>query len=147
MKESHNSYMQNMEDISNDDGMNSDLDDHEDEEDDEEFVHSSTSSFNRSKNNLDDDLLFNNNNGSDNNLLNSHEINFNATKRKRISSSKYCKKRKCRTTFTKSQLITLENEFVKSNFVSNDRIDLLIETTGLDSRIIKVVSEVLIIMS
>jgi hypothetical protein len=61
MKESHNSYMQNMEDISNDDGMNSDLDDHEDEEDDEEFVHSSTSSFNRSKNNLDDDLLFNNN--------------------------------------------------------------------------------------
>ncbi len=126
--------MQNMEDVSNDDGMNSDLDDHEYEEDDDEFVHSS---FNRSKTSLDDDLLFNNNNG-DTNLLNGHEINSNASKRKRMNSLKYCKKRKCRTTFTKSQLNTLENEFLKSNFVSNDRIDLLIEMTSLDSRIIKV---------
>jgi len=136
MKELHNSCMQNMDEISND-GMNSDLDEHDDDDDDDEFG----SSFNRSKANLDDDLLFNNsnNNNSDSNLMNNNEINFNASsKRKRISSSKYCKKRKCRTTFTKSQLVSLENEFLKSNFVSNDRIDLLIELTGLDSRIIKV---------
>lgn len=62
-----------------------------------------------------------------------------SSKRKRSSDSKYCnKKRKCRTTFSKSQLSTLEKEFLSSNFVSNDRIDLIIELTGLDSRIIKV---------
>lgn len=61
------------------------------------------------------------------------------SKRKRSSESKYCnKKRKCRTTFSKSQLSTLEKEFVNSNFVSSDRIALIIELTGLDSRIIKV---------
>ena len=53
-------------------------------------------------------------------------------------SNKYSnRKRKCRTTFSKSQLGTLEKEFHASNFVSNDRIDLIIELTGLDSRIIK----------
>ena len=59
-------------------------------------------------------------------------------KKKRNDLSRYSKKRKCRTTFTKSQLINLEKEFTKSNFISNDRIDLLIDITGLDSRIIKV---------
>ncbi len=55
-----------------------------------------------------------------------------------ILSNKYSnKKRKCRTTFSKSQLCTLEKEFLNSNFVSNERIDLIIELTGLDSRIIK----------
>ena len=48
------------------------------------------------------------------------------------------RKRKCRTTFTKSQLGVLEAEFVKSNFVSSDKIDFIVEQTGLDSRIIKV---------
>lgn len=48
------------------------------------------------------------------------------------------RKRKCRTTFTKGQLNVLEAEFVKSNFVSNDKIDLIVDQTGLDSRIIKV---------
>jgi hypothetical protein len=61
-----------------------------------------------------------------------------SNKRKLSSDSKYCKKRKCRTTFSKSQLSTLEKEFLSSNFISNDRIDLVIELTGLDSRIIKV---------
>lgn len=62
-----------------------------------------------------------------------------STKRKLStdSGSKYGKKRKCRTTFSKSQLNALENEFLNSNFISNDRIDLIIESTGLDSRIIK----------
>ena len=55
------------------------------------------------------------------------------------SSPKYnCKKRKCRTTFSKSQLNSLEKEFMSSNFVSNERIDSIIKHTGLDSRIIKV---------
>ena len=54
------------------------------------------------------------------------------------NNSKSIRKRKCRTTFNKNQLNTLENEFLKSNFVSNERIHDLIELTGLDSRIIKV---------
>jgi hypothetical protein len=52
---------------------------------------------------------------------------------------KSIRKRKCRTTFNKHQLNTLENEFLKSNFVSYDRIHDLMEATGLDSRIIKVI--------
>ena len=48
------------------------------------------------------------------------------------------RKRKCRTTFTKNQLNALECEFLKSNFISNDKIDSIMEITGLDSRIIKV---------
>jgi hypothetical protein len=48
------------------------------------------------------------------------------------------RKRKCRTTFTKYQLQILENEFLKSNFISNDKIDAIVEQTSLDSRIIKV---------
>ena len=58
--------------------------------------------------------------------------------RKKKSLNFNFKKRKCRTTFTKIQLNILENEFLISNFVSNDRMYELIETTGLDSRIIKV---------
>lgn len=73
-------------------------------------------------------------------VANHEEANFTRSHKRKIStdSSKYCKKRKCRTTFSKSQLNTLETEFLNSNFVSNDRIDLIIELTGLDSRIIKV---------
>lgn len=48
------------------------------------------------------------------------------------------RKRKCRTTFTKMQLNVLEAEFAKSNFVSNDKIEIIVDQTGLDSRIIKV---------
>lgn len=116
----------NMDDISND-GLNSDLEDHDDDEDEEDF----NSYRNRILN--DEDIIFNQTDTA-------HDTSFNSinNKRKKINSTKYCKKRKCRTTFTKSQLITLENEFIKSNFVSNDRIDLLIDLTGLDSRIIKV---------
>lgn len=47
------------------------------------------------------------------------------------------RKRKCRTTFSKLQLSILESEFLSSNFVSNDRLDSLIATTGLDAQIIK----------
>lgn len=58
---------------------------------------------------------------------------------KRKSKYNYTnRKRKCRTTFSKMQLQILENEFVKSNFVSNDKIDSIVDQTGLDSRIIKV---------
>ena len=56
---------------------------------------------------------------------------------KRKTKLKFDRKRKCRTTFTKNQLSALECEFLKSNFVSNDKIDVIIEQTGLDSRIIK----------
>jgi hypothetical protein len=56
----------------------------------------------------------------------------------RRAIAKLNRKRKSRTTFSKSQLSVLENEFLKSNFVSNDKIDSLIDMTGLDSRIIKV---------
>lgn len=65
----------------------------------------------------------------------------NRTKKRKLSSNKSdylnCKKRKCRTTFNKYQLNILEHEFLQSNFVSNEKIDYLIQSTGLDSRIIK----------
>jgi hypothetical protein len=48
------------------------------------------------------------------------------------------RKRKCRTTFTKNQLVVLEQEFLKYNFISNDKVDALVDMTGLDARIIKV---------
>ena len=112
-----------MDDISND-GLNSELEDDEDEDD---FQVNN----NHIRSNTDD---------NNNNLMSNFDISYNnvTIKSKRLNSNKYCKKRKCRTTFTKLQLITLENEFLKSNFVSSDRIELLIEITGLDSRIIKV---------
>ena len=53
-------------------------------------------------------------------------------------TTRIIRKRKCRTTFTKNQLIILEQEFLKYNFISNDKVDLLVNMTGLDSRIIKV---------
>jgi hypothetical protein len=116
-----------MDDISND-GLNSELEDDEDEDD-----------FQVNNNHLSSNTDDNNNNNN-NNLMPNFDISYNnvTIKSKRLNSNKYCKKRKCRTTFTKLQLITLENEFLKSNFVSSDRIELLIEITGLDSRIIKV---------
>lgn len=58
---------------------------------------------------------------------------FSVRKRNKLS-----KKRKCRTTFTKTQLNTLECEFIKNNFVSNERLESIVKITGLDSRIIKV---------
>ncbi|CAF0987294.1 unnamed protein product [Brachionus calyciflorus] len=60
-------------------------------------------------------------------------------KRTTINQTDYSnfKKRKCRTTFNKYQLSILENEFLISNFVSNEKLDYLIQSTGLDSRIIK----------
>lgn len=58
-------------------------------------------------------------------------------KRKPSKKADYLKKRKCRTTFNKFQLNILENEFIQSNFVSNEKIDYLVQSTGLDSRIIK----------
>jgi hypothetical protein len=48
------------------------------------------------------------------------------------------RKRKCRTTFTKNQLNILEQEFLKYNFISNDKVDALVDMTGLDAQIIKV---------
>lgn len=58
---------------------------------------------------------------------------FSVRKRNKLN-----KKRKCRTTFTKTQLNTLECEFIKNNFVSNERLESIVKITGLDSRIIKV---------
>lgn len=55
-----------------------------------------------------------------------------------VESNRSVRKRKCRTTFTKSQLAILEQEFLKYNFISNDKVDMLVELTGLDARIIKV---------
>ena len=68
------------------------------------------------------------------------DVLLNKSVKRKLSdaSSKCVKKRKCRTTFSKSQLSALEKEFLNSNFVSIERIDFLIELTGLDSRIIKV---------
>jgi ribonuclease BN (tRNA processing enzyme) len=57
---------------------------------------------------------------------------------RKINKNKLNKKRKCRTTFTKIQLNTLECEFVKNNFVSNDRLESIVKMTELDPRIIKV---------
>jgi hypothetical protein len=59
----------------------------------------------------------------------------NLTNKSRINM---IRKRKCRTTFSKNQLAILEQEFLKYNFISNDRVENLAEITGLDPRIIKV---------
>jgi hypothetical protein len=77
----------------------------------------------------------------------SHLGQTNSSSRKRISSRLgsensnvrgSVRKRKCRTTFTKNQLNVLEQEFLKYNFISNDKVDALVDMTGLDARIIKV---------
>jgi hypothetical protein len=91
----------------------------------------------------DEDTFDINNNNNNNNSFASQNFTSNDFKEtgnpiKRKSKSKIDRKRKCRTTFTKTQLNALECEFLKSNFVSNDKIDSIIQMTGLDSRIIKV---------
>ena len=48
------------------------------------------------------------------------------------------KQRKCRTSFSKSQIDALEREFERSNFITKDRLDHLLTTTGLEPVIIKV---------
>ena len=111
--------------LSNDAEMdNPDNEDCDDEFDEEDYESNSVNGLLNGYLNatLDDDALLNK-----------------STKRKLSDSSNKCvKKRKCRTTFSKSQLNALEKEFLNSNFVSIERIDFLIELTGLDSRIIKV---------
>ena len=74
-----------------------------------------------------------------NGALTGHNGNHDTSNLKRKTKQKFDRKRKCRTTFTKNQLNALECEFLKSNFISNDKINSIIEITGLDSRIIKVV--------
>jgi hypothetical protein len=49
------------------------------------------------------------------------------------------KKRKSRTTFTKSQLLILEREFDKRNFLTSEHLERLVSLTSLDARIIKVI--------
>lgn len=83
---------------------------------------------------LDDDANFNTNDENEDN--NSAQPSAGVKRKLKYNYSN--RKRKCRTTFTKGQLNVLEAEFVKSNFVSNDKIDSIVEQTGLDSRIIKV---------
>lgn len=48
------------------------------------------------------------------------------------------RKRKSRTTFSKSQLDSLEQEFSKSKFVNNGTVQCLADKTGLEPQIIKV---------
>lgn len=89
----------------------------------------------------DESVRVNNEDDYDENTIRFISLNHNNDKSAKIQNNnnlKSIRKRKCRTTFNKNQLNTLENEFLKSNFVSNDRIHDLIELTGLDSRIIKV---------
>ena len=85
-----------------------------------------------------DEENFDNNNNCQKFTPNTNEYKENVNS-KRKSKLKIDRKRKCRTTFTKNQLNALECEFLKSNFVSNDKIDSIIQITGLDSRIIKVI--------
>jgi hypothetical protein len=143
---------QNMDDISNEESMDmiddygdnmdedDDDDDEEDDEDDDEIESNRSTNINNS---IDSSLS--KSSSSDNLRKLNNKINYNSKHKKRSpnglitnGSSKMARKRKSRTTFSKMQLNILENEFLKSNFVSNDKIDLLIEMTGLDSRIIKV---------
>ena len=141
---------QNMDDVSNeesmdmiddygDNNMDDDDDDNEEEDEDDDEIDSNKST--NINNSIDSSLS----KSSGDNL---RKQNHNNGKQKKRStnglttmngnSNKMGRKRKSRTTFNKTQLNILENEFLKSNFVSNDKIDLLIEMTGLDSRIIKV---------
>jgi hypothetical protein len=46
--------------------------------------------------------------------------------------------RKSRTTFTQSQMSILENEFLRSCYISTDKINSIANATGLNWRIIKV---------
>lgn len=48
------------------------------------------------------------------------------------------KQRKCRTSFSRSQLDALEKEFQRSHFITKDRLDHLLASTGLSPVIIKV---------
>lgn len=119
-----------MDDISNDFYTdNNENEFYEDEDDEEEFENNS----------LNGRLSVNNFQNINEDSSASMLLESKPRKRKSsIDLSKYCKKRKCRTTFSKDQLDELEKEFTNSNFISNDRVDLMIELTGLDSRIIKV---------
>ena len=58
----------------------------------------------------------------------------------KLKVTRHCgkKQRKCRTSFSKSQLDALEQEFQRSNFITKDRLDHLLTTTGLEPAIIKV---------
>jgi hypothetical protein len=108
------------------------------------------SSFESESLDFDESVRVNNEDDFDENTIRYSNLNHNNDAYSKIGKNqsnnltkqnnnlKSIRKRKCRTTFNKSQLNTLENEFLKSNFVSNDRIHDLIELTGLDSRIIKV---------
>lgn len=87
-----------------------------------------------------DEDNFENNNSFQKFTPNTNEYKENVNS-KRKSKLNIDRKRKCRTTFTKNQLNALECEFLKSNFVSNDKIDSIIQITGLDSRIIKVIPQ------
>ena len=108
------------------------------------------SSFESESLDFDESVRVNNEDDFDENTIRYSNLNHNNDAYSKIGKNqsnnltkqnnnlKSIRKRKCRTTFNKNQLNTLENEFLKSNFVSNDRIHDLIELTGLDSRIIKV---------
>ena len=54
------------------------------------------------------------------------------------ASNARCAKRKSRTTFSKIQLDSLEQEFSQSKFVNNDTVLSLASKTGLEPQIIKV---------
>ena len=56
----------------------------------------------------------------------------------RLNTESSKKQRKCRTSFSKSQLDALEKEFRRSNFISKEGLDSLLDSTGLSPIIIKV---------
>lgn len=111
---------------------------------DEECSNEASSSFDTDEEDLEEHDYLNNENSFDENSAIKLELTkisaakSNKSKRKKANNkTDYLKKRKCRTTFNKYQLSILENEFIQSNFVSNEKIDYLVKSTGLDSRIIK----------
>lgn len=112
---------------------------------DEECSNEASSNFDTDEDDLDEHDYLNNENSLEENSaikleltkISGNKSNKSNQKKKVNKKTDYLKKRKCRTTFNKYQLNILENEFIQSNFVSNERIDYLVKSTDLDSRIIK----------
>ncbi len=135
---------QNFDDISNEESMDmiddygDNMDEDEDEEDDEDEDENGSNKSTNINNSIDSSLSKSSSGDNLKKLNNKQKKRSTNNGLTLNSSNKIGRKRKSRTTFSKTQLNTLENEFLKSNFVSNDKIDLLIEMTGLDARIIKV---------
>ena len=109
----------------------------EEEENNSSFEDSTSLNFDGLDEEIDDEINDEQQIQQINSSSNSGSVSGGGVKRK-LKYNYSNRKRKCRTTFTKMQLNVLEAEFIKSNFVSNDKIDIIVDQTGLDSRIIKV---------